>query len=117
MLHEYVELMSINLVLLCYGIMTWEYELANAVPMEFNQVMPPECVLEAHSTFFKPPAMMIVMTLFIIHLFVPRVFTMTFFGGLLSWLELELQAQSPGSAPWVTCRRGREVASGCSCHL
>jgi len=94
--------MAVNLVLLCYGLVIGEYEFADARPSQFYQGVPLKCVLRAQWTFFKPRAVTIVMTLFIIYLFIARIFTMTFFGRLLNWLELELRAQDPSSATGAT---------------
>jgi len=94
--------MAINLVLLCYGLVIGEYEFADAMPSEFYQGVPLKCVLKAQWTFFKPRAVTIVMTLFIIYLFIARIFTMTFFGRLLNWLEVELQSQQPDPTTGAT---------------
>ena len=106
-----VALMAINLVLLCYGLVIGEYEFADAMPSEFYQGVPLKCVLKAQWTFFKPRAVTIVMTLFIIYLFIARIFTMTFFGRLLNWLELELHAQDPNSATGATVLPARKQST------
>jgi hypothetical protein len=90
-----VVLMAVNLVLLCYGMIIGEFEYADIRPTEYYQGVPLKCVLRAKWRFFKLRPVTIVMGLFVVYLFMARLFTLTLFGRIINWLEVDLQKISP----------------------